>query len=194
MEPTSYRPIALTSCLSKLIERLVTTRLVYRLESNNILSHYHSGFRQARSTADPLMRLIGEVHLGFQQHPSLRTVLAQLDLKSAYNRVDHWLLLHTMTKLNIPPVYIQFYKGFLSLRSFKVRCGKRVSRSANERCGVPQGAVSSPFLFVIYMEDMLRTVLPEAESKNIRLALFADDLTIYVIGNDVANLSKILRE
>lgn len=109
---------------------------------------------------NPLIRLIGDIDIGFQAKPALRTVLAQLDLKSAYNRVDHWHLLHIMCNLQLPPVYIRLYKGFLRRRSFKVRCGNRLSRSANESCGVPQGAVSSPFLFVIYMEHMLRTVLP----------------------------------
>jgi len=88
-DPASYRPIALTSSLSKLIERLVVNRLTYRLENNKILSYVQSAFRSNRSTTDTLMRLVAEIQQGFESMPALRTVLAQLDLTSAYNRVEH---------------------------------------------------------------------------------------------------------
>ena len=70
-ECCSYRPIALTSCLSKLIERLVMTHLMYRLEHDGTISHFQSAYRRGRSTLDPLMRLISDVHLGFETKPFL---------------------------------------------------------------------------------------------------------------------------
>ena len=191
-EAKSYRPIALTSCLAKIVERLVVNRLVYHLESTNTLSAVQSGFRSNRSTTDPLMRLVAEISHGFEAKPALRTVLAQLDLTSAYNRVDHYKLLDIFRKLAIPPVYARFYRGFLRQRLFRVRCGTTLSKYAHEHCGVPQGAVSSPILFLIYMEDMLREVIPEAERKHIRVAMFADDLTLYKVGSNIATLAADL--
>ena len=84
-EAKSYRPIALTSCLSKIIERLVVNRLVHHLESTNTLSAVQSGFRSNRSTTDPLMCLVAEISHGFEAKPALRTVLAQLNLTPACN-------------------------------------------------------------------------------------------------------------
>jgi hypothetical protein len=85
---SSYRPIALTSCLCKLIERMVVLRLTHHLlEKNQIISSAQSGFRPGRTSADPLTRLVAQVVLSkasrITNNPCLRTVVAQLDLTSA---------------------------------------------------------------------------------------------------------------
>ena len=98
---------------------------------------------------------MAEVQQGFEALPALRMVLVQLDLTSAYNHVEHTELLHIFAKLKIPAVYARFYSGFLSGCTFRVRCGNSFSKPVREACGVPQGTVSSPILFLIYMEDML---------------------------------------
>jgi potassium voltage-gated channel Eag-related subfamily H protein 8 len=55
-EPSNYRPIALTSCVRKIVDRIINARLVWFLESNRLLSNIQCGFRQRRSTLDPLIR------------------------------------------------------------------------------------------------------------------------------------------
>ena len=76
------------------------------------------------------MQLVAEIHQGFEALPALRTILAQLNLSLAYNRVDHDKLFAIFEELHIPPVYARFYFGFLSNRTFRVQCGNALSRTA----------------------------------------------------------------
>jgi len=132
--------------------------------------------------------------LGFEAKPHLRTVVASLDLSSAYNRVDHDELLNIFCKLDITPVYGLFYKGFLEDRIFRVRCGNAFSKWKKESCGTPQGTISSPLLFLIYMEDFLRSTLPAAERMRIAMAMYADDLTVWKTGLDITQMAQDLSE
>ena len=191
-ELKSYRPIALTSCLSKLIEKLVVTRLSYRLEHDRLLSNLQSGFRKGRFTIDTLMRLVSDVHLGFEAKPHLRTLTAKLDLTSAYNRVDHLRLLKIFADLHIPPVYARFYRSFLHNRIFQVHYRGIQTSWAKESCGTPQGTVSSPILFLIYMESMLRTISLPAQKAGIKVAMFADDLSLWKTGSSISYLATHL--
>jgi hypothetical protein len=184
-EPSGYRPVALTSCLSKLFERLVVTRLQYILEKKQIISPLQSAFRKGRCTTDDLMRLVSDIHEGFQAFPLQRTVLGQLDFSSAYNRVEHTRLLSIFMELDIPPVFARFYRGFLTNRSFYVRCGDARSKRAKESCGVPQGAVSSPILFTIYMESMIRHLQPNLSKLGVDCFLWADDFILWKTGYSV---------
>ncbi|GBM31472.1 hypothetical protein AVEN_130552-1, partial [Araneus ventricosus] len=66
----NYRPIALTNCLCKLMEKMVNRRLVYYLEHNKILSPFQSGFRPGRCTIDNLLALETDIRTTFlkRQH------------------------------------------------------------------------------------------------------------------------------
>ena len=64
-QATSYRPIALTSCVCKLMEKMINTRLVWHLEAKGLISPYQFGFRKNRSTLDPLLRLSDQIQQGF---------------------------------------------------------------------------------------------------------------------------------
>jgi hypothetical protein len=101
---SSYRPIALTSILGKLIKRLVVTRLQYRLEQDGILSVIQSRFRRGRCSTDSLMQLVSDIMLDFEAKPHEPTVAVKLDLASAFSRVDHVHLLNLFKELSIPSV------------------------------------------------------------------------------------------
>ena len=141
---------------------------------------------------EPLMLITAEIEQGFQAEHE--TVTAQLDLTSAYNHVEHYKLLDAMRELGIPPVYARFFKAFLRGRSFRVRFGRALSRWAKEKCGVPQGAVSSPPLFNIYMELIVRSVARARAALNIGMSGFADDYQLYCIGPDLPTLAHNLSE
>ena len=98
-DPTSYRPIALTSTLSKTMERMVANRLRWLLESNGVLHLSQSGFRNRRSTKDSIILLHDDI---YKSLPNKRTTIALfLDIEKAFDMVWRAGLLHKLTKMGI---------------------------------------------------------------------------------------------
>ena len=96
-EVASFHPISLTSCVVKLLERIIADRLYYIAETNNMSSQFQAGFRKGRSCEDHITRIVKAIEDGFQQRPMQRSVLTLLDFSKAYDTV--WrekLLLHML--------------------------------------------------------------------------------------------------
>ena len=107
--PSSYRPISLTSCTSKLFERMVLGRLTYFFEQQNILSPVQAGFRPGRSTVDQILLLSQSIADSFHQSkPGARTVLATVDFAKAFDSVWHSALLSKLLSLDLPLSFVEW--------------------------------------------------------------------------------------
>ena len=141
-DPASYRPISLSSCASKIFERMVNSRIRVYLESNQKLTLYQNGFRPGRSTADNLIHIIDSAQRGFQQKQV--TVALFLDLKAAFDKVHHSSLLIKLHEIGVRGRLATFIKNFLNNRTFSVRCGKDFrAYSAGEWCPTGQSAFTN---------------------------------------------------
>ena len=170
----SYRPVSLTSCIVKLLERMIFHRLYNLAESRGMFCHTQAGFRKNRSCKDQLIRISQNISDGFQERKPKRTVMALLDLSRAYDRVCKEDLLLCLFESGVPLSFIRWIWAFLRNRQFRVLFNSSLSRTRWLVHGVPQGAVFSPMLFLFYINSVA-DVIP----KDVLNSIFADDLTIW---------------
>lgn len=173
----SYRPIALTSNLCKLMERMITKRLVYDLERRGLLTPHQSGFRCNRTTMDPIVCLENEIR---KAQVNKETVLAVLfDIEKAYDMLWKEGLLLKLHKMGIHGKMFNWVRDFLKGRTIEVRVGLAHSNTYSIQNGTPQGSVCSPILFNIMINDVFDYV-----DARLSKALYADDGALWVRGKN----------
>ena len=169
--PASFRPISLTSCVSKLFERIILSRLLFFLESNSILSPRQAGFRPGWSTLDQILFISQSISDGFNKpRPGSRTILFTIDFSKAFDSVWHPAPFHKLISAGIPPCFARWTQSFLSDRRACVIFQNHRSRSFRVRRGVPQGSVFGPVLFSLFIND-----LPASLPSSVSCSLYADD-------------------
>ena len=149
------------------------------MDENKILYTYQSGFRKHYSTDTCLSYLTDRSRNGFEK--GLLTGMILIDLQKAFDTIDHSILLEKMKCLSFSESTIRWFTSYLSNRSFIVSVGKELSSRGKLNCGVPQGSILGPLLFLLYVNDMPQAV-------NSELLLYADDTCLFFVGKD----SKII--
>ena len=170
--PSSYRPISLTPHSGKLYERIIKNRLEYFLEKNRIIPKLQAGFRKKRGCTDHIVKLTSHIKRALIRK---RAVFATFfDIKAAYDSVWHALFLNKLRLLNITGNMYNFFKSFLSKRSFQVKVGCALSERKYVDMGLPQGSVISPLAFNIMLYD-----IESVKLKDSSMTLYADDLACW---------------
>ena len=174
-DPTSYRPISLTSCMGKILEKVVANRLIFVLEERGLLTGNQAGFRPGRSTVDQVLKLVQDASDNMHAQPSgTRTMSTFFDYSKAYDKVWRDGLLFKMLQLGIPFRFVRYTRHFLSSRWTTVSINNVNSKPFMLRNGLPQGSSISPLLFLIFINDIDVELDLETTA-----SLFADDTSAW---------------
>ena len=161
------------------MERMVTKRLEWYLEKNNLLSDSQCGFRWGYSTADQVTCLEMVIKRALSENKA--AIVVFLDLEGAFDKVWHMALLNKLQKIGIVGRMLGWLQSYLANRKFRVYFEGHYSEEKSVSSGVPQGAVISPILFNILMYDI-------EKQNNIYYSEYADDVAIFSVDQDVHRL------
>ena len=167
----SYRPVSLISPMVKVMERLLLPTLQ---ETLPLAPHQH-GFRSNHSTTTALATLVKDISDGLnQKKPNNRTVMVAIDLKAAFDTVNHNILITKLENSQLNPAITKWISNYLQGRKARTTFRDATSPACTVHQGVPQGSSISPTLFNFYLHDM---PIPD---RPIKLVTYADDITVYV--------------
>ena len=172
----NYIPISLLSSLSKILEKIVYTRLHSFINININISQQQFGFRHKHSTYHATTLLISNIVDAFEKKQLVLGIF--LDISKTFDTIDHSILLHKLNNYGVRgvPVLLNWFESYLCNRSQIVEyAGITSSNQRNTFCSVPQGSILAPLLFVIYVNNFKNCLW---FSTNIS---FADDTNVFIV-------------
>ena len=188
----AYRPISLLPSLAKILERVVLGRALASVEERLPSEQY--AFRPGLS-CDVFLADLGRA-IGTAQDAGLHSLLVSLDIGGAHDSVRPRLLLRKVVDFGLPAWAVRWLRSWMSNRFLRVRLRTRYgacySPDCRATCGLPQGGVLSPFLWVIFLSDFrARLAASGVDLSAVQLAIYADDITFLTSGRSAAAVTQL---
>ena len=182
---SNYRPISITSCSLKLMERCLAEQLKHHLRAN-FLTHCQFGFRPGMSCQCCLLKVVHDCKSALAERRCVG--IFALDLSKAFDSLPVPGILQALASAGLDDNAINWFQSYLTGRSQQVRVGTSLSSSLPINFGVPQGSILGPMLFTIFVNEI------PLQCMNSTPAMFADDTTLVISASNPLELKLKLEE
>ena len=177
----NFRPISVLTQINKIFEKLIHERLVTFTNEHSILPNNQFGFRKKHSASHGITHLNEQVTKNLESK-KISAVLF-MDLKSAFDTVNHNILIRKLDHYGIRNNVLDLLISYLTNRKQFVKSGEIESCLYAVICGVPQGSVLGPLLFILYITDIVNC-------SKFECFLFADDAGLLLADEKIKTLKK----
>ena len=183
MHMSNYRPVSVLPLFSKIFERLMYNRLIDFVNKHKILYSYQFGFRDGYSTNLAMLYLVDKISNAIDNDEYVLGLY--LDFTKAFDTVNHEILIKKLEYYGVRGLALKWFVSYLSQRQQFVDFDGVESEKSHLKCGVPQGSILGPLLFLLYINDLSHV------SSLLFGLLFADDSNMFMTGQDPNELVRL---
>ena len=190
-ELKNYRPVSNLSFVSKVIEKVIASRILKHMEENQLLETFQSAYKKAHSTETALLRVHNDITCAMDRQKGVFLIL--LDLSAAFDTVDHNILLSFLqNNIGIHGTALSLLRSYLSDRTQCVSINGVFSELNQLAFGVPQGSVLGPIIFCTYTLPVGAIL----RQHGLQYHIYADDTQVYCtsdLKDTEENLQRVSR-
>ena len=167
------RPVSNLCFIANILEKLILSQISSYLNSHNLYNTCRSAYRHGHSTETALLKVVNDMFLSLNK--GNMSVLALLDISSAFDTIDHPILVHSLhTDFGFTDTILQWFSSYLTDRTHYVSLFNHCSAFAPVHSGVPRGSVLGPIFLTMYIKPLSAFI----DSHSIIHNSFADDLQL----------------